>query len=144
MAKAPEGRLSRIIQDGSHLQIPGLTAGIYADREVFILSSGLLDLVNAVANQGAWMAPAPATLLAVRVRNFAQLGTADAHLYLGKQGDPDYFMDLTVPFADAAGTFYTGTLLQTAIAKDDVVYWSGDGGATSTGSVVGFAVIALN
>lgn len=141
MSKSYKGRASEIVMDGPAGIIPGVLANtLGADKPIGAIFSGLLDCVNAVADQAPHYFPFNAQIIAIGIRVRAQLGTGAAEVYVGTTADNDKFLLKSVPIAATAGTEYLFTAIDTdfldaEIDKGDVVCFGSDGGATSTGSV---------
>jgi len=140
MSKMTRGLISKILLDGAYRQIPGLelnpAVGSYGVP--FMIASGKLDLVTAVAEQAPYYFPFRAKLLAAQIRVRTQLGTGAGIVGLGKFGagaSATYFASNTVPITDVAGTVRIVTLTQSLAVPGDVFYFNGDGGATTTGDV---------
>lgn len=97
-------------------------------------SSGKLDLVSAVAEQAGFLVPFAAEIVSVRSRVRTACGTAagTASLKGVKKGATAYASQAH-DTTDAAGTDFEWTVGTTAVPKGEVLYWAGDGGATSTG-----------
>ena len=120
MAKLGEGRSSAIEWDG---------AGI------IIHNSGVLDLVNAVTEQGGFLVPFAATLKAVRSRVRVACGTAAGTASVkGVEKGATAYASQAHDTTDAAGTDFDWTITDAVIPAGEVLYFAGDGGATSTGS----------
>lgn len=98
--------------------------------------SGLLDLVTAVSEQAGLYVPFDATIVSIRSRVRVACGTAAGDALLGsvKNADADYFGVQAHDTTDAAGTEFEWTIINADVDAGDVIYFSGDGGATSTGS----------
>lgn len=110
------------------------------NRPLFIHGfGGLLDMVTAVVRQGPLLIPFRAKIVCARIRVRVQLGTGPGIASIGNTSDEAAYLTKTVPIADAAGTFYLfdedAEFVTPIIPADTVISASGDGGATSTGSV---------
>ncbi len=99
-----------------------------------IIHSGKLDGVTAVAEQAAHLIPFRARIINAYLRVRTAAGTAAYEVRIGKQGDDDFFAKVSVPTTAAAGTIIpVAPILVDIIAKDDVLMFAADGGATTTG-----------
>lgn len=140
MTLAVTTRADRIIPGGAGLILPGL-AHLPAGAPVFMHNfGGLIDAVNAVAAQGALLVPFRAKIIYAKIRVRVQLGTGAAVIDLGSTADTDRFVSKSVPITDAAGTTYEfidddDFATSRIILENSVICATGDGGATSTGSV---------
>lgn len=134
----PIGRASQVILDGPVRRIPG-AAALRGDTPLIIIPSGLLDLVNAVAHQAAFYFPFDATILSIKGKIRAAPGTGPGIAKVGTVADDDKFAAFTVTTdtnVHDTGTEVTFTILNSGtINAGDVLTFSGDGGATSTGGI---------
>lgn len=135
MGISPVARATEVILGGAALTIPGVSGVVtHLGRPVFIHHfGGKLDLVSQVTEQGAILVPFRARVLDIRSRVRTQCGTGSGIASVGKVGSAAYFTTLTHTTAMAAGVIVVGTLAEAIIAANDVVYASGDGGATTNG-----------
>ncbi len=99
----------------------------------FAINSGLLDLVAAVSEQNGFYFPVAMEVVEIRSRVRTACGTGPGTAEVGKVGDADFFGTQAHATTDAAGTEVVWTLLNTLIEAGDVLYFSGDGGATTDG-----------
>lgn len=140
MTVAPTTRADRIIPGGAGLILPGLVH-LPAGAPVFMHNfGGLIDGVNAVAAQGALLVPFRAKIIYAKIRVRVQMGTGPAVIDLGSTADTDRFISQSVPISAAAGVVYEfidddDFATSRIIEADSVIIATGDGGATSTGSV---------
>ena len=135
----PQAKASRIEQDGALRRIPGLTLGeYYADQPVFFIHSGLLNLHTATTASGYALIPFPASIISVQLALTEQAGTGPALVLAGHVGDLDaYVDDYSVATADAVGLYdltEEDAFVNAVIDAGDVVVFSTDGGATTTGT----------
>lgn len=121
MAKSTEARSSAIEYDGAGIQIK---------------SSGLLDLVDAVTEQGGFLVPFAATIKEIRSRVRVACGTGPGVASLkGVEKGGTAYASQSHATTDTAGTDFLWTITDAVIPAGEVLYFAGDGGATSTGSV---------
>lgn len=99
----------------------------------FAINSGLLDLVTAVPEQNAFYFHTPMEIVEIRSRVRTACGTAAGTASVGKVGTSGHFGSQAHDTTDAAGTEFTWTLTNTLIEAGDVLYFEGDGGASTTG-----------
>lgn len=105
------------------------------------LVCGKIDGVNVVAEQAAVLMAFRARITRLYGKVRTQAGTAGYIVSLGKPGTLGYHGTITVPLAATAGTLVEGVIAQAIIDKDQVVLWSGDGGATATGDIDCIAIV---
>jgi len=137
-AKALQAQLSRIELDGIIKALPAAVQSAMKPGPLFVLNSGLLDLVNTVSAQAPFYWPFKAVVLGVYSRVRTQLGTGAGVAAFGILGSLTKFASQSVPISAVAGTEHVWTLASAAnliINPGDVSVFSGDGGATSTGDV---------
>jgi len=134
MPKGAFANSSRIIPDGALAALPGIS-GLSGDQPVFMLNSGLLDLVDAVTFQNGVYFPFAAKIVAIRSRVRVAPGTGAGTATVGIVSDTDKFGTQAHAIAAAAGTQYTWEILNSGlIVAGDVVGFAGDGGSTTNGS----------
>lgn len=120
MAKSPAVRSSEVQYDGAGM--------------LLVISSGKLDLVNAVAEQGAFLVPFDAEIVEVRSRVRTACGTAAGLAELkGVEAGATVYASKSHATTDAAGTDLVWTTAVSFVPKGEVLYFAGDGGATATG-----------
>lgn len=120
MAKAMVAKASEVQYDGAFCPIP--------------VGSGLLDLTSAVADQGALFFPVAMEIESITSRVRVACGTASGTAEVGTPADPDFFGTQAHATTDAAGTVLYWTVINSVIPAETVLTFSGDGGATTTGS----------
>lgn len=134
MPKLSSGKASTTVADGVLRKIPGMSAGYNLDRAPMLVHSGKLDLVDAVAEQGAVYIPFDATIVAIRsrVRTACGTGPGTASLMGVVKGVTAYAAQAHAT-TDDAGTELDWTIDTADVAEGEVLYFAGDGGATTTG-----------
>jgi hypothetical protein len=135
MAKATQAQQSRIALDGIVATLPLAVRNNLEPGPLFVEKSGLLDLVNVVARQGDIYFPMPAKIIGIYSRVRTQLGTAAGIAALGIIGSLTKFGTQSHAISAVAGTTFIWTIADANINAGDVVTFSGDGGATTTGDI---------
>lgn len=97
--------------------------------------SGVLDLVTAVTEQGAFFVPVGMKIKEIKSRVRAACGTAAGVAGLYGVAAAANYATQSHATTDAAGTIKTWTITTEDVPAGEVLYFTGDGGATSTGSV---------
>lgn len=101
------------------------------------ICSGLMDLVTAVTAQGYFLVPFAATVIDAMIKVVTACGTAAATFSAGIVGTAGYIVNAqSIATTDAAATIIKPTIANSAIAANTLIYFSADGGATSTGDAV--------
>jgi hypothetical protein len=139
MSKLPKAGASRITLDGKFGKLLGFTPSDNRTLDDFpiLIQSGVLDLINAVSNQGGFVAPCDLEIVGVWLDKLEAPGTAAALLTVGTFSDPDKYID-DYSIATSSGTGLVditanAAVVLTTISKGDCVVFSADGGATGTG-----------
>lgn len=118
--KSPVARASEVQYDGAFCPMP--------------VVSGLLNLTTAVTDQGAVFFPVAMEIESITSRVRVACGTAAGIAEVGTPADPDYFGTQAHATTDAAGTILYWTVINALIPAGEVLTFSSDGGATTTGS----------
>ena len=100
-----------------------------------IHNSGLLDLVTAVTEQNAILVPFDATIVSVKSRVRTACGTAAGLAAVEGVEKGSAYASQSHDTTDAAGTEFEWTLTDAVVPAGEVLYFTGDGGATTTGDV---------
>lgn len=143
MAKLQKTELGDVQVSGSMRNIPGLdgTDQQMADKLPIFVSSEVLTLHTAQTNKNAFVAPCDMTIVGC-VSNLVEApGTAAGAIIVGKRGDADAFSTgISFATTDSAGEITeedVATVFDGAdgvdVSQGDVIEFSTDGGATTTG-----------
>lgn len=99
-----------------------------------VINSEKLDLVNAVTEQGAFYCPVAMTIKSVRSRVRTACGTAAGLAQLkGVVKGATAYAEQSHATTDAAGTEKEWTITDANVPAGEVLFFAGDGGATTTG-----------
>lgn len=145
MSTTGRGKLSAIDVDGAMTVVPGYSQGAQmADQMPVYVNSPLLSLSTAASADGQFMVPFDATIVAV-MANITELpDDAAGLLNIGSNADADKFLDdySIATDADTGLVDLVDELVTDEVDAGDVIEFSTDGGATSTGSVAVTLVLA--
>ena len=147
MVHSPRTKASEVLADGALSQISGLSSA--AKGLPFLINSGNVNMETALAGgQGHWVAPCDIRIVGANLVVTEQLGTGAGTIAAGiipasGTADPDAIVDdYSVATSVTAGTAVdltanaavTGAAQYGAILpKGTVIYFTSDGGATTTG-----------
>lgn len=119
MAKGPQVKSSRVEYDG---------------QAMVVHFSGKLDLVNAVTEQAGFLVPFAATIVSIKSRVRTACGTASGTASVkGVEKGATAYASQAHATTDAAGTDLDWTISTADVPAGEVLYFAGDGGATTTG-----------
>ncbi len=139
MGKSPEARMSAVVMDGVLEKIPGFSAGLFGENLPFFINSPVMTLHTAQSNQGAFMVPFDATILAVLINVIEDPGTAAGTINVGTRANNDAFVDAYSVATDAtlglADITDNAAVVGTSITAGDVIEFDTGGEATTTGLI---------
>jgi hypothetical protein len=107
---------------------------VWAGSGIVIHNSEKLDLINAVTEQGAIYVPVGMTIKSVRSRVRTACGTAAGLAQLkGIVKGGTAYAQQSHATTDVAGTTFEWVLTDAVVPAGEVLFFAGDGGATTTG-----------
>lgn len=107
----------------------------YDGAAIIIHNSGVLNLVDPVAEQAGFLVPFAATIKEVRSRVRVACGTGPGLAQLkGVEKGGTAYAEQSHAITDAAGTDLVWPIADAVVPAGEVLYFAGDGGATGTGS----------